>query len=342
MAKRGGSIRDVAREAGLSTATVSRVMNGTAKVNQATREKVLAACNKLDYLPNPAARALSTARSKTIAAIIPTIENSVFAKFIGSIEGALATRGYTLVLAIATTPEEEEVSARNLLGMGAEAFILSGATHSGELLGLLKRRRLPFVFSSVWNADDPHPTIGYDNEKLAARAMDYLQSKGHRNIGLVYGHLEISDRTRARMSGARGAAKPETDMAFASADISIAGGKDAAREILAQAPKTTAILCFSDVLAMGGYFALAEDGLRVPEDISVMGFDNLDWAKDVVPPLTTMALPSEEMGAQIAHQLADHLETQTPLTHMLIDCALIERASVRDLTIAAPRLSQVR
>ncbi len=332
MSKSGGSIRDVARETGLSTATVSRVMNGGANVSKATRDKVLTASKKLDYIPNPAAKALSTARSNTVAAIIPTIENSVFAKYISSLERTLAKRGFSLVLAIAKSEEEEEAAALKLLGMGAEAFILSGASHSPSMIELLRRRRIPFAFTSVWDGESQSPTIGYDNASIACEAIGYLAAKGHHHISVLHGPLAESDRTRLRLEGARRAAGHVLDLTVLETELSVAGGKQATKAILQDHRQTTAILCFSDVLALGAYSALAAAKLEIPKDVSVMGFDNLDWSKDIEPPLSTFDLPAEEMGAEVANQVSDFLGFGSQMRHALLDCKMIERGSVRDLS----------
>lgn len=332
MRKTPGGIRDVAKETGLSIATISRVMNGAKNVSPKTRQLVLEASERLAYLPNPAARALSTAKSKTIAAIIPTIEHSVFAKFIAGIEQSLGSLGYSLVLAISNGDEEEELmAARKLLGMGAEAFILSGAVHCQELLDLFERRHVPIVFTSIWNPDLTFPTVGYDNRKLAAKAVRYLDSLGHRQIAVLHGPLANSDRTLARRQGAEAAGSAIVELDFHETELSVSGGRRAIREVLKRESQPTAILCFSDVLALGVYFGLAEAGHSVPDEMSVMGFDNLDWANDVHPPLTTINLPAAEMGKAVAKQIMNHLETGASLNCQHLDAEIISRASVKDI-----------
>lgn len=332
MRKSRGGIRDVARETGLSIATISRVMNGAKNVSAATRQRVTEACVRLDYVPNPAARALSTAQSKTIAAIIPTIEHSVFAKFIAGIEQALGARGFSLVLAISNgDPEEELTAARKLLGMGAEAFILSGADHSADLLGMFRRRQVPFAFTSFWDPDLEVPTIGYNNQRLAAEAVQYLVARGHRELAVLHGPLD-SDRTAARRDGAElGALKKIDALDFFETELSVGGGRKAIRDILDRPHRPSAVLCFSDVLALGVLFGLNEAGLSVPEDISVMGFDNLDWARETHPPLTTINLPAGRMGQAVATQIMDHLDHGAPMGPEHLDAEIIERASVNDL-----------
>lgn len=332
MTKLFGSIRDVAKESGLSTATVSRVMNGALNVSPVTRERVLRACAKLHYVPNPAARALTTQKSRTVAAIIPSIEHSVFAKYIAGIEQTLAQRGYSLVLAISNGKAEEELAAaRKLIGMGADAFILTGADHSDELLDMLDRRALPTVFTSVRDAGPDRITIGYDNAALAADAVAFLAGKGHLNLAVLHGPLAESDRTRARREGAIFSDVEGLRTTLFETELSVAGGKESLQAILSMKDRPTAILCFSDVIALGVYFGLAEAGLRAPADMSVMGFDNLDWSEDAQPALTTIDLPAESMGREAAARIIDYLEDGIPLRSNLLTCQIVERASVINL-----------
>ena len=333
LTRKVGKIRDVAKEAGLSIATISRVMNGAKNVSPATQERVLNACRKLDYLPNPAARALSTSKSRTIAAIIPTIEHSVFAKYIAAIEQTLSERGYSLVLAISNGREDLELAAaRELLGMGAEAFILSGIVHSPELTSLFERRSVPCVYTSIWDPHSDIPTIGYDNFMLASDAVAFLADKGHRNVAVIHGPLDESDRTRARRAGAGAAAGAagtgEMTLRFFETSLDVAGGKAAVHEALGTFGACTAALCFSDVLALGAYFGLMENGVKIPEEFSVMGFDNLDWSGAAVPSLTTINLPARDMGINVASQLTAFLESGKPVVPTELAGQVIERNSV--------------
>ncbi|WP_432256884.1 LacI family DNA-binding transcriptional regulator [Limimaricola sp. AA108-03] len=330
MAEKIGRIRDVAKESGLSIATVSRVMNGYKGVREATREKVLRACERLDYVPNSAARALSTSRTRTVAAIIPTIENSVYAKFVAAIEQTLSEQGYTLLLAVSHGSEAEEIeAARKLLAMGADAFILSGAAHDRALLDMLARRKVPHVFTSIWaGPEGPVPCIGYDNHEIARSAVGYLAERGHRHLGVIHGPLADNDRAVARKAGVVAMRAQGLELCFEETELSVAGGKSATARLLDRDPDLTALLCFSDVLALGAYFALAERGRRVPDDMAVMGFDNLDWTSETVPPLTTIDLPAGMMGREVAGQIVEHLEHRTPLAPVLLPSRIVERGSV--------------
>lgn len=332
MGDRIGRIRDVARESGVSIATVSRVMNGSDKVKPETRQRVLEASRRLDYVPNPAARTLTTKRSKTVAAIIPTIENSVYAKFIAAIEHTMSKRNYSLVLAVSNAKEDLELAAaEKLMAMGAEAFVLSGAKHSDVLIDLLTRRKIPYAFTSIFDPTSPVPTIGYDNAALAETAVRYLAGKGHSDIAIVHGPLAENDRIAGRKSGALAARDALNSLKFIEIELSVAGGKVAAQKICALNPRPTAVLCFSDVQALGLYFGLAAAGLQIPSNMSVMGFDNLDWSKEMAPALTTIDLPAHAMGIAVANQLMGALEKTNDLASEKLESQIIERDSVRDL-----------
>lgn len=332
MTKKLGSIRDVAKETGLSIATISRVMNGATNVSPDTREKVLLASKKLHYVPNPAARTLTTKKTKIIAAVIPTIEHSVYAKFIAGMEQTLAKRGYSLVFAISNSDEEQEKeAAEKLLGMGAEAFVLSGGRHDPELIELLTRRGVQFVFTSIWAPKSDIPTIGYDNFALARGAIEYLHKMGHQNIAVIHGPEVLSDRTTWRKKGAQSAEGPDINLAFFEEELSVGGGKLAAYSMLEHKTKFTAALCLSDVMALGVYTAHSEKNLVVPDDLSVMGFDNLDWSVHISPPLTTIDLPARKMGESAVTSLMNYLEDGSPITRKFFEAKIIERASVKKL-----------
>lgn len=330
MADKLGNIRDVARESGLSTATVSRVMNGNPKVNPELRAQVLKAAERLNYVPNPAARALSTAKSKTVAAIIPTIEHSVYAKYITSVEQTLGQLGYTFVLAISNADQNQELAAaEKLIAMGAEAFILTGAEHSPDLIELLKRRVKPVVFTSVFDVSSEIPTIGYDNENLGLQAFDYLKRCGHREIAIVHGPQDKNDRTVARRKGVVDAIGPSDTVGFIEVELSVGGGREAAQRALASEVRPTAVLCFSDVLAQGVMFHLQSVGLKIPDDISIMGFDNLDWSTASHPSLTTIDLPATKMGVEAAQSVILKLEENKSIESVQLTAEIVVRDSVK-------------
>lgn len=319
-------LRRLAAETGLSLATISRALNNSDKVREATRKKVHDAAERLGYSPNAAARALTTRRSRTIGAVIPTLESSIFARFISAIEDSLATHGYALV--IATTGNDagiEEKRALELVKMGAEGLIVSGLQHDPGLLRYIKSRGIPTVATSIFERRGQLPSIGYDNRALGRMAADYLVGKGHRDIGVIHGPLAENDRTRLRLDGVR---KVIPGARTVEVPLTVSGGVEATQQMLNGDSSPTALLCLSDVLALGTLFEAPRLGYAVPRDVSVMGFDDLDWAASANPPLTTIALPVTEMGRQSAQAIIASLEQQQPIRGKRLDGHIIERESI--------------
>lgn len=321
-------VRSIAEATGLSVATVSRVLNGSAHVKAPTRDRVLAAVQRLGYAPNPAARALATKRTRTVGAIVPTLAHSIFARFLNAVELELADNGYALIMATSDgEPEKETTRARELLDLGAEALILSGLDHQQELLALIAARSIPTVCTSIYDQAAPLPTIGYDNEQLGRDAITYLQDLGHRRIAVIHGPLTNNDRTQLRRRGIETAHREGTVIDFHETNLDVAGGSRTAFDILGRTTKPTAILCASDVLALGVLFEAARQGIDVPDSLSVMGFDDLDWAEHSQPPLTTIRLPTIEMGKETARSIVSHLDQGSELAGRKLDAQMVTRRS---------------
>ena len=329
-------IRALAQATGLSTATISRVLNNSDLVSPKTRERVRKAIEETGYRPNAPARALSTNRTRTVAAVIPTIEHSIFARFLAALEAALAEQRYGLIIATAgEDPELEEKRARELINLGAEAVVVSGAVHNEQLVRFLTSANIPVVCTSV-NEAASLPAIGYDNAALAGQAVRYLARKGHVQIGIAHGPLTNNDRTRLRLAGATEAAS-EAGLAIetASVPLSVEGGVKAAQLMLTKHSRpVSAMLCLSDVLALGFIFEAERRQVRIPEDFSLMGFDDLDWAAVSSPPLTTIHLPTEEMGRHAATAIVRKLDEGVEIGNLLIDAEIVERGSVRTNKLA--------
>ena len=322
-------LRQLAAETGLSTATISRALNNSDKVTERTRRKVQEAAERLGYSPNAAARALSIRRSRMIGAVIPTLEGSIFARFINAIEDSLAAHGYALVIATTgSDPEIEQKRALEMLRMGAEGLIVSGLQHQDELLRYIKSRGIPTVATSIFANRGALPSIGYDNRALGRMAAEYLAGLGHRRIGLVHGPVGDNDRTRLRIAGVLDRIE---DAVTAEVPLTVSGGVEATRKLLAGERPPSAILCLSDVLALGVLFEAPRLGASIPQDLSVMGFDDLDWAASANPPLTTIALPVDEMGRQSANAIVERLEHDKPIRGRRLDGLIVERESTRSI-----------
>ena len=323
-------LRQLAAETGLSIATISRALNKSESVTESTRQKVLEAAARIGYKPNAAARALSTKRTRTIGAVIPTLENSIFSKFINAIEESLAESGYVLILATTDNdPDKEERRATELMDMGAEALIVSGLQHNQSLLQLIQSRGVPVIATSIYDEQSTIPTIGYDNRALGVLAAEYLHKKNHKSIGVIHGPLVNNDRTRLRLAGVRNVYPDESCVISRQCALSVSEAVTAANQLLTSPRRPTAILCLSDVLALGVLFEAPRLGLAIPNDVAVMGFDNLEWAECSSPSLTTIDLPVAKMGRQTAVSLVEHLENASPLLSEKLDSHIIERQSTQ-------------
>jgi LacI family transcriptional regulator len=322
-------VRQLAQVTGLSVATISRVLNDSPQVSVKARTAVQLAIRQSGYSRNPAARALSTQRSRTIGAIIPTLAHSIFATFLNAVEQELAAHGYALV--IATTGGDSDAQTRranDLIDLGAEALIVSGMQHSKEFFKLVKARAVPVVATSIYDPKAELPTIGYDNYALGRAAVKHLSDLGHKHIAVVFGPLATNDRTALRLSGVRAEANRRQSLRFFETGLDVVGGTQAA-QIALNTPnwQPSAFLCLSDVLALGVLFEAQRRHIQVPKDLSLMGFDDLDWATVCEPSLTTIALPTAQMGQQAARALVNKLDHGAKLGSICLAANLITRAS---------------
>lgn len=314
MASRSGktrnNMRDVARKAGVSIATVSRVLNGAHGVSEATRTRVEQTAEALSFVPSAAARAINSGRTHMVGALVPTLDHAIFSRYIDALELELVTHGFSLV--VATTggnPAREAERAENLLNLGVEGLLVSGVTRSPAFDALIARRKTPVIATSYFKSDHSLPTIGYDNAKVAQMALSHLIDLGHRNIAVMSGISQNNDRTVARLSGLRDVGGEH--LIFAQSDIDFEAAGANAETLLAKAKTLTAFLCLSDVLAQGVLFRMQKMGVRVPADLSIIGIDDLPGSASTHPPLTSIRLPVTDMGRQAAGALARWIEDGT-------------------------------
>jgi LacI family transcriptional regulator len=331
--KQKASVKSLAAATGLSVATISRVLNKSDRVSEKTRERVLTALKEHGYVMNSAARALSTNRTRTIGAVVPTLAYSIFARFLNSLEAKLAELGYALV--VATSGGELNVEAnraRELLDIGAEGLILTGSDHDEDLIAMMQERDIPFICTSVSDTAQGVPSIGYDNVSLAKKAMQYLFSKGHHRISVVHGDIATNDRVVRRLKGVEESANElGIEVYYIQTSSDVAGGVAAAQAFLKNAMPASACLCLSDILALGMIFEFSRCELTVSEDVSIMGFDDFDWAEHCFPTLTTIGLPTILMGEQAAEAMAKRLDDNVAIENVVLDAHIIERDSVKKI-----------
>ncbi|MDU8945295.1 LacI family DNA-binding transcriptional regulator [Ovoidimarina sediminis] len=302
------TLEDVAARAGVSTATVSRCLNTPDRVSTLTRDRVMAAVRELGYAPNFGARALAAKRTNTFGAIIPTMENAIFARGLQAFQEELGKHGITLLVASSSySPELEEEQIRALIARGADALLLIGHDRTDKSYALLQQRNIPHVVAWAFDPSQSRLSIGFDNNKAMRALTREVLNLGHRSIAIISGLREGNDRARERARGAlqemATAGIPETDVPVIETHYGISNGADAFRKIMQDTPRPTAVLCGNDVLAAGALSSARQMGLRVPEDVSITGFDDIEIADIVTPPLTTVHVPHREMGRGAARLL---------------------------------------
>ncbi len=333
------TLEDVARMSGVSTATVSRVLNEPGRVRRETRNKVEAAVHMLGYTPHFGARALASNRTYTVGAVIPTMENAIFARGLQALQEELADAGVTLLVATSNyDSEREERQIRILLGRGVDGLVLIGEARGASAYELIQRRGVPFVLVWTWRADSPWPCVGFDNRAAARTLADRVLDLGHRRVAMIAGITRDNDRAAARIDGVREALAarglPLDPQWLVEAEYQIDAGAGAARRLLSQSDRPTAIICGNDVLAAGAMLAARRMGLEVPADLSVTGFDNIDLARLLDPPLTTVHVPHRRMGHAAAKMLLALRDPGARQENICFQTELVEGAS-----LAAPLAS---
>ena len=325
--KKRSNLRDVAGLAGVSVATVSRVLNGSSKVSPVTRHRVETAMTELKFVPSAAARAINTGRSRMVAALLPTLDNAIYARVVNGLESRLDTKGLSLLVAqTGDDPAEELTRAHKIVDIGAEALIVAGVSHAPGVYDLMDRARLPVIAVSYFDAAHRLPTVGYDNAEAVSLAARHLADLGHRSIGVLHGPARHNDRIRRRIE-VLNTRRFGLTLQFNEVPTSMAGGHLGVEQVMASGTGCTGLLCFSDIIAHGALAALARRGLTVPGDMSVMGIENLPGSAFTTPRLTSVRLNLEEMGRQAADAVTQWLDTGDRPAAVHMPCDLIVRDS---------------
>jgi LacI family repressor for deo operon, udp, cdd, tsx, nupC, and nupG len=334
------SINEVAKRAGVSTATVSRALSQPDLVSPQTRRLVLRAVKHLGYSPNSAAKHLRTLRSGNILVTVPDISNPFFSLILQGIEDEAQRKGYAVLLGDTQhDPKREARYALMLMRKEADGLIFLGhrlPKPAAQLMRSLAPRHAPIVNGCEFSPRLGVPSVHIDNATAAAEAMDHLYRLGHRRIGIVTGPL-VSPLSRDRLAGAKTRARAERaeqDLIVVQGDFSIEAGAAAAERLLDRREPPTAIFCFNDEMAMGVIETTHRRALRVPRDLSVIGFDDIRFARHMDPPLTTIAQPMRQIGEGTVRMLVDILAGRTlapfsvTLPHTLVVRASTGRAPV--------------
>ncbi|WP_294223628.1 LacI family DNA-binding transcriptional regulator [uncultured Shimia sp.] len=307
--QRKPKVIDVARLSGVSTATVSRVLNDPEVVSEATRKAVLAAVKQTGYRVNRAARSLRTNTSRTILALVPNLSNPFFSNILSGLERELNAADYSLLV---TDSGEVELTADHIqryvsAGQADGLIILDGAVELQQLeLVQSATPTVPIVFACEWVEGFSGASVRADNKGGIRMLVDHLWDQGHRKFGHVSGpvtNVLSHHRQRAfehHVVSLGGELRPEWVLP---GDFSIAAGKEVAAQVIGMKEAPTAWICASDQIAFGLIAGLKKAGVRVPTDVSVTGFDNIEMTEVFDPPLTTIHQHRNKMGNEAARRL---------------------------------------
>ena len=347
MKSKRATINDVARQAGVSKATVSAVLNDMASVKGSTRERVLAAIEVLNYRPAQTVRRDGARKLKSIGLLIKEIDNPYYAEVVLGARAFATENGYTLLVASSEGDYDAERRAVELLqAMDVDGLIATPVLDTHADLSHffeLKRRNFPFVFLEEVRGV-PASVVDVDNVEASRRAVEYLIGQGHTRI-VHFAGPSYSMHTQERVNGVRRACSGSR-LIFTDHDVIEAGAHldDGYRAGLAffqgcpPEERPTAVTCYNDLVAIGLCRALAELGLRVPQDVSVVGFDDIPLCQYVPAPLTTVRVPTVEMGEIAARMLLRHVESRETIPPQRVDleATLVVRGSTGPAPVRAP------
>ena len=299
------SLEKVARRAKVSTSTVSRVINHAGVVKSSTRARVLKAIEELNYHPNLHARSLAGGTSKTLGVIVSNMENPFFFDIYRAVDSEAHARGFELVAAHTDyRPEQLVRSIRLMIGRRVAGLAVVVSEMEPELIDELEGSRIPIVFYDVGTPGENITRIRVNYRRGVEKVIAYLHSLGHRQLGFIGHHATlgpIGERMKAVLDAVE--ANPSLEVRTAADADSLEGGRLAARSLFASGPAPTAIICVNDLVAVGVLREIRERGFRVPEDISVTGFDNIKMSEFCCPALTTVHIPRERIGQIICERL---------------------------------------
>ena len=327
------TLTDVAKKAGVSTATVSRCLNTPDRVAKRTRDKVEDAIATLGYTPNYGARVMASKRTYTIGAIIPTMENAIFARGLQAFQDELHKQGYTLLVASSSyDPKIEEEQIRTLISRGVDGLLLIGHDRSPEIIDYMKTQNIPALVAWAYDTEARLPSVGFDNFAAMSNLTRYIVNLGHRKLGMISSWTHTNDRARARVMAVRHVMSVEgmnpDDLVLIETDYGIKTGSEAFDKIIDTLQPPSVVICGNDVLAVGALRQARTRGIEIPSDISITGFDDIEIAQITTPEITTMHVSHRQMGKEAADTLINIIKGIPTNSTTELATKLIIRASL--------------
>lgn len=328
------SIKDVAKEAGVSIATVSRVLNDVDVVNEETKKKVNDAIEKLDYRPNIVARSLKTQKTRTIGIVIPDISSQFYPEIVRGAEDVANIYNYNVILCNTDLDVQKEIEYLKVLREKmVDGIIYMSSSLAENILNLLNNLKLPTVLVETKGEDNGYPSVTIDNEKAAYDATSYLIKKGNKKIAYVGVKPDTPNASALRFQGYK-RALIENGIEYDENLVQFGGlkatdGRDGMEVILGKA-KIDAVFCASDEIAMGVINILRDNGIEVPKDVDVIGFDNIYASSIYYPKLTTVEQPMYDMGSVGMRMLIKIInKKEVEREHYVLEHKIIERDSCK-------------
>ncbi|NBI30688.1 catabolite control protein A [Chengkuizengella marina] len=332
------TIYDVARESGVSMATVSRVVNNNPNVKPQTRKKVFDAIEKLGYRPNAVARGLASKKTTTVGVVIPDISNTIFSEVARGVEDIANMYRYNIILCNSDKKKEKEIQVINtLLEKQVDGLLFMGGTVTEDHIHAFKTASVPIVLCGTKEESENIPSVDIDHEKAAFDAVQALLNEGHRDIALIGGNFKDLAKGFARYQGyikaIEDAGLTVNEDLIQVGNFRYDSGLEKMKYFLESNQNVTAVFAVTDEMAIGAIHAIQDAGLKVPEDISVISVDNIRMASMVRPLLTTVAQPMYDIGA-VSMRLLTKLMVNEEIeqSQIILPHELIQRNSVKRLT----------
>lgn len=326
-------IRDVARLAGVSAITVSRHLNEPERVAEKTRAKIATAIEELAYIPNLAARTLSSNKANLVGVVVPTITNSIFADFIAGLSDVLETQGHKLLISTSGYSLDREAALiETLIAQRPAGIVVTGQSHSEQGRGLLQRLRIPVVEAWETDAAPIDIGVGFSNFDACYEMTRGLLASGYRHIAFVSAPIAANDRAMRRRQGYLAAMReaglsPDPSW-IREAAFSFGNGAEVMGKLMDSHPNLEAVFYANDILAIGALTECQRRGIRNPDDIGICGFDDIELAAMIVPSLTTVRIPRYEIGRHAAEMVLSPGTMNRPDGNVLdLGFEIVSRAS---------------
>lgn len=328
------NIREIAKLADVSVATVSRCVNKPEKVAEATRVKIEGIIKEYGYTPNPSAQSLSTGMTKTVACVVPDLRNEFFVQLVEGSQAVLAKAGYRLLI---FTTEKKTGFWENFDQRTIDGVIVSGIAVPGDAEQTLSALRIPYILidhTERLKKSSRISNVYVNDDEGITHALDFLYKENNRRFGIICGNKDDGMLTKRRMKAVKAFFNDHEDAEYALeygnyTDLGVS--LEACERLLDRRDRPTAILAFSDMIAAGALRCIQRNGVKIPEEIELIGFDDIPLSAYFNPPLTTLSPHNDRMGEKAAELLLKRFDSDQPAEHIMFSSELILRETTKNV-----------